>query len=257
MQSRILPPEWPSELGGRLKAKGQPPGQPLPSGRYLSHRFVGRVSKFFSKYSSGAAVCLPRVPFTALSRSRGTTATPPPQPCLAGGWKPDGSGGCYSHAKHAWKLRGRAQVSPADELYFPQVSRRLFGEGMGCFGFLLLCCHPWSLPGGGDLPRLPVMETARRAKNYCSYPHGLTGTWTFPHKRPWKKAGGHSFGERTAAPPRVEPGLVEGGRGWRGLDTPTRIWGGGTPPQRALTLEPSKIILTTISVIFLLPPFPL
>lgn len=214
VRSRILPPGWPSELGGRLKAKGQPPGQPLPSGRYLSHRFVGRVSKFFSKYSSGAAVCLPRVPFTALSRSRGTTATPPPQPCLAGGWKPGGSGGCYSHAKHAWKLRGRAQVPPAAELYFPQVSRRLFGEGMGCFGSLLLCCHPWSLPGGGDLPRRPVMETARRAKNYCSYPHGLTGTWTFPPKTPWKKAGGHGSGDRTAPPTPPSIPTPEWNLGW-------------------------------------------
>lgn len=58
--SGTLPQGWPLGRGGggHAQGKGQPPGQPLPSGRYLSHRFAGRVSKFFSKYSPPGG-CLP------------------------------------------------------------------------------------------------------------------------------------------------------------------------------------------------------
>lgn len=78
--------------------KGQPPGQPVPSGPYLSHRFAVRAWKFFSKYSPGAPVS-PRllpVPFTSAAPTRAV-------PGSRGGRKLGSLKGRAFHAKHAWK----------------------------------------------------------------------------------------------------------------------------------------------------------
>lgn len=130
------------------------------------------------------------------------------------------------------------------------------------FWSLLSCCHLRSLPGVGDFPRCPATETTRKAEDFCSYPRGLTQTWVFSPKTPWRKGGGTAGGSGSAPRKRSAPvgghthffgrdippaflfpsGTWAGGRRQRpgGLDTPTGIWGGGTPPQRALTLGTFK-----------------
>lgn len=127
----MLPQGWPLGRGGAAQGKGQPPGQPLPSGRYLSHRFAGRVSKFFSKYSPPGGR-LPPPGALHGSEQQPRDNRDPPQPCPAAGRKP---GVCVgSHAKHAWKLRGRGRAPPTAALRLSRVSSRFFGDGMGCFG---------------------------------------------------------------------------------------------------------------------------
>lgn len=122
---------WGGGGGDTLRGRGSPRGN-------LSHRagtfridLLEGFPNSFPNIAPRVAACLRRVPFTALSSSRGTTATPP-QPCPAAGRKP---GVCVgSHAKHAWKLRGRGRAPPAAALRLSRVSSRFFGDRMGCFG---------------------------------------------------------------------------------------------------------------------------
>lgn len=96
-------------------------------------------------------------------------------------------------------------------------------------------------PKAGTVPGCPDTGTTRRAKDSCSCPRGLTQTWAFPPKMPWRKGGGGTkeglssrrghthplFGRDT---PRSKWNLGWGKEAKAGrLDTPTGIWGGGDP----------------------------
>lgn len=79
--SGTLPQGWPLGRGGggdTLRGRGSPRGN-------LSHRagtfridLLEGFPNSFPNIAPRVAACLHRVPFTALSSSRGTTATPPP-----------------------------------------------------------------------------------------------------------------------------------------------------------------------------------
>lgn len=140
----------PAVWGDRRCGEGLDEGaDPLPprSHRYLSHRFAGRVSKFFSKYSPEVAACLLRCPSRLRAAAEGQSRYTSPYP-LTPNLR---AVGVLSH-----KTRVEAASSSSSSVCppVPRLLNRLLGEAMGCFGPFFPGYIPGPFPEKGPFPLL-------------------------------------------------------------------------------------------------------
>lgn len=229
-----------TERSGTLPAAlprgvGRPSERVGEGARYLSRRFAGRASKFFSKYSPGAAARLAAPP-CALHAAQGDKRDPDSR-------EETGTG----------RFPGETRVEAAGPipiaLRLPWTpSRVIFWGANGFFWSLLPCCHLRSLPRGRHRP-----PCSNEGQDLFSYPHPSRGI-----PSPDVLAGKCLRGERRSVQ-KCAP-LPRGGRAAFGRDTPPfpsefpswsetwaggrrqrlgGIWGEGTLPARSGSLQRS------------------
>lgn len=223
-------------------------GRPLwglgEGARYLSHTFAGRVSKFFSKYSPGAAARLSAPP-GALQAARGDKRDPAAR-------RERGRG-------DPMETRVEAAGPISITLPFPCTPTKLI---FGVFWSFLPCCHLRSFPRVAP-SRMPCPGRTRRAEDLFSYSNPNLGIPT--PKRPGRKGcvgtasgcpqapsalGGHQARHPL---PSEFPSWSQTRAGGR-RQSLGGIWGEGSPPRQAW--EPSKIISPAINGICTRAPPP-
>lgn len=151
-----------TERSGTLPAAlprgvGRPSERVGEGARYLSRRFAGRASKFFSKYSPGAAARLAAPP-CALHAAQEDKRDPESR-------EETGTG----------RFPGETRVEAAGPipiaLRLPWTpSRVIFWGANGFFWSLLPCCHLRSLPRGRHRP-----PCSNKGQDLFSYPHPARG----------------------------------------------------------------------------------